>query len=516
MVSYVYRSLARRTGAVNRPERLGPGVPDLVFGLVRASVLVGGRFRLLNDPGTFWHLRLGRDILATGSLPRADTLTFTRAGAPWVDQSWLFDVGLAWVVGHGGWSAAALLSALGIAWVYAALARGLLLDGRSPLAVLAVALVAAGVGAIHFLVRPHLFTLAFVVLTIRACRAQHENGGGRVFLVVPLTALWANLHGGFLAGPLIVLTAAAGHAATGRTAWRGSVPFLVAGGLCLIAPLANPYGFGLYRHVGRLLVTSGVTDLIEEYQPIPFGKPDARAVEWVILGLVALPTVSAWRASRYELAHALVWLHLSLASVRHAPLFALAASPALARLIDGLTARSREVSPAVAAWSIWPVLGSAGLALACAFGVIFGGFDPAHWPLAALPTLNDAPRGARLFHEQDWGGLVESESSPQRRAYLDDRFELFGRAAILAYLNAIEGGPDWESLRDADSISLAWLRPERGLARRLAADPGWRERYRDRVSVLFERAEGEGARRSGSPIAAAGPPSTGRWTRAGR
>ena len=50
-------------------RRFAPGVPDLVFGLVLVSVLVGGRFRLLNDPGTLWHLRLGREILRTGDGP---------------------------------------------------------------------------------------------------------------------------------------------------------------------------------------------------------------------------------------------------------------------------------------------------------------------------------------------------------------------------------------------------------------------------------------------------------------
>ena len=69
-------------------RRWVPGVPDLVFGLVLLSTLIGGRYRLLNDPGTNWHLRLGRDILKDGAVPRVDMLSFTRAGQPWVDQSW--------------------------------------------------------------------------------------------------------------------------------------------------------------------------------------------------------------------------------------------------------------------------------------------------------------------------------------------------------------------------------------------------------------------------------------------
>jgi hypothetical protein len=477
-------------------RRFAPGVPDVVFGLVLVSVLVGGRYRLLNDPGTLWHLRLGREIVGTGSVPRVDPLTFTHGGEQWVDQSWLFDAGLALLVRLGGWSAAATASALGIALIYAGLARGLIRDGRSALVVLVVAVLAAGVGTIHFLIRPHLLTLGFVLLTLRICQRQHESGGWRVFLVPALVVVWANVHGGFLAGPVIVLSAAVGHAVSGRwdTARRGEVRrFVAAGALCLLAALVNPYGFELYRHVGRLLVSSGVTELIEEYQPVPFGKPDARAFEWVLLALVALPTVSLGRMTPYELTQALVWLHLSLASVRHAPLFALAVAPGLARVLDGLPVfkHDRATDTGLADWSLWPGLAAIGLGTAVASGATFGGFDPTHWPLAALPALNGASTEVGLFHEQDWGGLIEAECRPPRKSFLDDRFELFGRRAILQYLNAIEGGPEWDDVRDRSSIALVWVRPERGLARRLGADPSWRVRYRDGVSVLFERVDRE-------------------------
>ena len=45
-------------------RRLAIGVPEAIFGAVLISVLLGGKYRLLNDPGTLWHLRLGREILA--------------------------------------------------------------------------------------------------------------------------------------------------------------------------------------------------------------------------------------------------------------------------------------------------------------------------------------------------------------------------------------------------------------------------------------------------------------------
>src|SRR3954454_20237419 len=110
---------------MNRLARVRPGTPDVVFGIVLATSLVTGRTGFLGDPGTFWHLRLGRDILRTGRVPRIDSLTYTRGGRPWVGQSWAFDAGLAWLVDHGGWSAAVAATALILATIYAALARAL-------------------------------------------------------------------------------------------------------------------------------------------------------------------------------------------------------------------------------------------------------------------------------------------------------------------------------------------------------------------------------------------------------
>ena len=53
-------------------RRWVPGVPDLVFALTLVTALAGGRTGFLNDPGTFWHLRLGREIAQRGDVPVYD------------------------------------------------------------------------------------------------------------------------------------------------------------------------------------------------------------------------------------------------------------------------------------------------------------------------------------------------------------------------------------------------------------------------------------------------------------
>jgi hypothetical protein len=478
------------TSAQSRFSRWLPTPGELVFAMVLGSILLGGRHALLNDPGTPWHVRLGREILATGAVPHADTLTYTRDHVPWVDQSWAFDVLLAVMFDRWGWSAPIALAALGLAALYCAMTRALIRDGICPVVAVVVGMLTVSIGAIHFLLRPHLFTFAFVYLSLRACQQQHKNGGWAVALVPLYTALLANLHGGFVALPVIVATAALGHALSGE--WdparrRNVVKFGLAGLACCVAALANPYGFGLYRHVGHLLVSSGVTSLIIEYQPPAFGKPEAQVLEWVLLALVALPAFSSRRVDRYQLCHLLVWLHLALTSVRNAPLFALAAAPAFAILIDGLPLALRNTWKRDDRHLFVPAAATCVLLLLVMAGVQIGGFDRKKWPLEALKTLNQQPAAARLFHEQDWGGLISQECQPVRRTYLDDRFELFGKTAILEYVDVLSGGPVWDTVRDRDRIDVVWLRPDRGLAKRLLADPGWRVLYQDRVSILFKR-----------------------------
>ena len=470
--------------------RLIPGPSDLVFALVLVLVLIGGRHALFNDPGTLCHLRLGRDIVASGSVPRCETLTFTRTHVPLVDPSWGFDALLALIVDHAGWSAAVALTALVLATVYSALAGGLIRDGVSPVVAVVVSLAAAAIGSIHFLIRPHILTIAFIYLTLRVCQKQHERGGLIIVWVPVLTAILANLHGGFIALPAIVATAAVGHAISGpwdQARQRNVIKFFLAFLASCLTALFNPYGWDLYRLVYNLLIISSVTSLISEYQSAPFGKPEAGVLEMVLLALVGLSAISNRRVDRYHLVHLLVWLHLALTSIRNAPLFALVAAAPLATLLDSRPRAVRSGWLEHARNSLWVPGLVMGLMILVAAGAQLGEFDRQQWPLSALATLNNQPASSRLFHEQDWGGLIEAECRPIRSSYLDDRFLLFGKAAILEYVDVLTGGPAWDTIRDRDRIDLVWVKPDRGLAKRMFEEPDWTVLFRDSVSVLFGR-----------------------------
>ena len=303
----------------------------------------------------------------------------------------------------------------------------------------------------------HLQRAAFIYLTLRVCQKQHERGGLIIVWVPVLTAILANLHGGFIALPAIVATAAVGHAISGpwdQARQRNVIKFFLAFLASCLTALFNPYGWDLYRLVYNLLIISSVTSLISEYQSAPFGKPEAGVLEMVLLALVGLSAISNRRVDRYHLVHLLVWLHLALTSIRNAPLFALVAAAPLATLLDSRPRAVRSGWLEHARNSLWVPGLVMGLMILVAAGAQLGEFDRQQWPLSALATLNNQPASSRLFHEQDWGGLIEAECRPIRSSTLTT---VFCSSARPPSLNTATCSPAAQpGILSATAIVLTW------------------------------------------------------------
>ena len=79
-------------------------------------------------------------------------------------------------------------------------------------------MLAAAASSIHWLARPHLFTLLFLVLFYAALEQVREGRthllGVPILAALPVvTILWTNLHGGFFVGALMILAYGGGETA---------------------------------------------------------------------------------------------------------------------------------------------------------------------------------------------------------------------------------------------------------------------------------------------------------------
>src|SRR5664280_1838749 len=142
--------------------KLLPSLTDFAFlmPIVFLFSRMEGVKTLLSDCDTGWHIRTGEWIVANLRVPARDIFSFSRAGDPWYAWEWLSDVLFAWLNSRGGLAAVVLFSILLIAFTFMLVFR-LARRKSNAMVALAVTMVAAAASSVHWLARPHLFTLLF-------------------------------------------------------------------------------------------------------------------------------------------------------------------------------------------------------------------------------------------------------------------------------------------------------------------------------------------------------------------
>jgi hypothetical protein len=200
-----------------------PSTADLFFLALAFSVPLGFTARpFAADSVVGYQIRVGSDILAGHQLLLRDRYSLTMAGQPFVPYEWLSEVIFAPVHQVGGLASVAVITGIVVGLTYSLVTVFLRYSGADSLFAALISLTSAAIGLLHWLARPHLFTPLVAILTVLLL----ERGGRRSWwLVVLLFALWANLHGGFLFGLVLLGVYVVGDgikaAATGFAATAG-------------------------------------------------------------------------------------------------------------------------------------------------------------------------------------------------------------------------------------------------------------------------------------------------------
>jgi hypothetical protein len=198
-----------------------------------------------------------------------------------------------------------------------------------------------------------------------------------------------------------------------------------------------------------------------------------------------------------------VWFALTVASIRHGPLFAVTVAfvvpdvwphtrwkALLAEHGDSLVAPAPPPVPA-AAW----VIPAACVVLLAAAAVRVGwaGLDPAEVPVAFAPQVQEfaaRPDGRRLYNDANFGGFVVHHA-PTLRIFMDDRFEQYGEAWARQYVEAIWQKPERFDAWDARwrfGLALVATGPSRTpLDDFLGRHPDWREVGRLDYAALYRK-----------------------------
>ncbi len=449
--------------------------------------LVGNR--LLADPDTQWQIAVGQWILDHRAVPETDVYSFTMRGQPWISTQWLAQVAFAIVHAWFGWSGPVVLTAAASAATLALLARFLSrhLSESTTLVFVAVALVLT---APHILARPHVLALPLMLMWIGTLIAAADRQDAPSFSVLPLMALWANLHGGFVFGLMMIAPIALDAVLNAQSPRRKPLVlrWTVFAAAALIASCCTPYGWNSLLASQKILSLGSALPLITEWRATDFTY--VRPFEICLLGAFGVALYRGISLPPLRIMLLLGLLHMALAQGRAAEILAL-------------------IAPLIVAAPLARQVGSTGISSSTAplSGMLIGGFasivvaGTLAWAsmYRFAPSENNSPVGAvaalkkldveRVFNDYDFGGyLIASGVSP----FIDGRTELYGETFFVHYNAA-------SSLAEPDKlfrllaqykIQATLMRTQSAAAKLLDHVDGWQKVYADDVAAIHVRKPG--------------------------
>jgi hypothetical protein len=470
---------------------------------------------LLGDGDTGWHIRTGQYILAHHAVPTQDLFSFSRAGAPWFAWEWLTDVIYAALFQMGGLKAIVLASGLMIGLFAVIVLRYTLWRGANMLVAVFTTLLAVGASSMHFLARPHLFTLLLVPACLWVLEADRKEKTRWLWALIPVTALWTNLHGGFVIFLALIALLVAGSA---LEAWRGvdlgvdlgvarwaavrRYGMLLLG--CSLASLINPYGIRLHAHIFEYLRADWIQNIVQEFQAPTFRNEGQLQYEALLLGGLILIGFLLQQRRYTEALWILFLAHASLISVRHAPIYATVAAPLIACQLSQWWSASAARMKKSAAWRILHQMGTdltPGFRRTSVWPAVFilalvvldtplkwpRDFPSEVFPTARIHQHADVVAIGRLLTTDQWGDYIIYSFYPRQHVFVDGRSDFYGEAFASQYLHLLQGAYDWRAIMDRNGFNVALLPAAWPLSSLLKQDPSWRVAADDQRSVLFQR-----------------------------
>ena len=468
--------------------------------LLRAPVL-------LQEPDTLWQIRAGQWTLEHARVPVTDVFSYTAAGKPWVAMQWLTQVIYALTFNAGGWRAMAVLTAAACAAIVGIVCFYLLRQLRCSIAIGATVLTAAAT-APHFTARPHVFSyvlLAVWMISLLDAYDDEKYDLPPLLILAPLMILWANVHGSFTFGLLLlaIFSVCCLYNNYVQRDFAKCRRVVIVAAVAAACAAVTPYGirpaFMTTTLVSMKFASNYVTELRSpDFHESTLGLAFFIAIILTIAGLGI--RLGGARLIAFGLAAA-----TGLRYVRALYMFFLLAPLILARpAARALTSLAPQPSGAQGAGGTGPPDPLFALLQKYATVFVAGGAVLAVLATASIwrvsdigPPANIAPAAAidfvkrsnitgNVFNNQQFGGYLIWSGIP---VFIDGRLEVYGDAFVRKYAQTIGLADVANAFAVLDQYNVTWtlLNPYEPLVGALAQNPAWEKAYADADAVVFVR-----------------------------
>jgi hypothetical protein len=489
-------------------------------------VWAGLSFCTLATTSDLWvHFRIGQDILAGKGFLTVEEYSATAEGRPFIAYEWLSAVLLQVlyeVAGSPGLMMLRLSASVAcLAFLYFALAPSL----RTRATVLPLLMLTTYLVCFRAHLRPHLFSLVAVSALCFALERWRRTRRLRdIVWLVPMHALWANLHGAYLFG-IVILGVVAGlvgfFAFVSQQPTRYEAPYSrgdflrissVAVG-SLLACGVNPYGTALFELSFRMsessdFIKASIGEWMDSFAVGPgnlwFG------VYCVVLAVFGLCTLMRLRDRRWlDVVLAVLVIFQSMRANRFIPHMAIFGFPIMVRWMDELSDRGFGLR----ALRLRPWLDVALIVVMLATSVGPGsqlgprhrrqlgwGFA-SHYPFEEVEYIRSHALEGVVYNEYADGGFIIHSLYPKVRPIMDPRIDVYGPELYAEWQRSRRETNAFLAYLEKYEIELLLLRRGRENRKLLAAlrrQPDWRFVRKFERRVLYVRSGASSADAQGS------------------
>jgi hypothetical protein len=361
---------------------------------------------------TFWHLRSGQQMWATGRFLTREPFSYTAAGLPLHNHWWLSQ--LAFYMAYRMVGPFGLTVFAGICALLATVGSYRLMRGAVEVRIALLAYLAV-ITAPEWAIRPQVVSLAFLVLV------AHLIERNRVAWLPVVCVVWANSHAMVIFGVVM-----AGACALEAALWtrRLLIRDALVAGLCIAAPCFSPLGLSYWPQVLATVSTSRELQ-IDEYR-MPLGANTFPF--WIAMVALVWLAIRRWRtlpehprADRILLLSAAILGIAAVTAERNVAFFSVIAAPVLSRLFV-ITERRRSRAGA----------GTVGYALVAGFALAATIYVAVKWRQGGTgwkPISDNAIAAVRacpdpMFNLFKDGGYL-MWAIPGKKVFIDNRIEAY-------------------------------------------------------------------------------------------
>ena len=488
------------------------------FIMLALSMFIGE----ITDSDIWFHLKTGEYIVKNRAIPKYDLYSYTAAGHKYIDSQWLFQVILYIFYLLGGISGLFLLQiiVLSLAYYFLILTGW---DNKNYIVFFLIGYLSLMVSYERFIIRPEMFTILFITVYMFILEKYRETKNEKILYIIPvIQLLWTNIHGLFILGWIIMLIYIGSEYISGKIDFKYfsrnsfSKPhynklFMIAV-LTVIVSFITPYGkegitypFLLYTEISDP-AHSWMRSVGELQPPLSLTIKSVSLMFYKILIVVTLISfVLNYRKIRLSyLIITSVFFYLSLLAQRNIALFSFIAGISIAYNFNSVFRTYQNEKNKFVLESVKIVLSI----LLVYYGVrvvsnryyIKSGilwnknydFKTYLFPIVPEKAVNfilENNIDGTIYNDNTIGGYLLWRFYPQRKVFVDGRWEVYGREFMDSYkssLTDIKSFFMFISKYNPDCIILSFesLETQR-LAKDIHFNPDWKLVYIDDIVLIY-------------------------------